>query len=469
MPAAAPAALAATALVAGLGCRPPHPAPVAAVPSEGISIAVYAGKGRSYAVVDDRRTVEVTGRTILLDRIEPGAALATLLIEPLGPAGAALAIDQCARERLAVGPGPAAAPRPGSAARSPAVPVPASVPSPLVACAVTGRPGRYLVRVHHVAASIGFRTQHEIAMTAPDRATVSTRFVVSAPAWGGRAEVVLHDGAPGAGEPPRVLARGTITLDGGAAVIALPPRDVPARLVHVYDGMTRGSIADRTDAAWGRESHRDVRAMLELDDAQLLPAPAYVRIAAGDDVHELRTAYAPDAPSPAEDAAPPASLARSAPPAAPRRLALWIESVAPRQPQAHRPPRRRRHVRQSLRALGHEPRPRAARALDRGAAPPRAPPRDPARAPVPAGARRRHRAHQARRRPGQDRAPLVHDPLLVLSAAATPVFRRAPAPAPAPRARRLRLASCPVPARMVQCSERRPAPPAHGPRGGRTA
>lgn len=300
---------AAAAIAAGLACRAPRRAALSAgpVPAEGISIAVYATKEKSFAVVDDRRTVELTGRTILLDRIEPDAALPTLLVEPLPPARGGLAIVQCARERLAVEPGPAKA-----------AAGPASVVSPLVACTVTGPPGRHLVRVHHVAASIAFRTQHEIAMTAPDRATVSTRFAITTPAWGVRADVVLHAGAPGTGAPPRELGRGSITLDGGTAVIALPPRDVPARLVYVYDGAARGPLADRTEADWGKDSHHDVRAMLELDDPQLLPGPAHVRIPAADGAHEIRTAYAPDEPSPAASAEPAAS-------AAPRRLALWTD------------------------------------------------------------------------------------------------------------------------------------------------
>jgi hypothetical protein len=351
------AALAVTALAAGLACRAPRAARIAAgpVPAEGISIAIYATKERSYGVFDDRRTVEVTGRTILLDRIEPGA-LPTLLIEPLDPTGlrpaprakpvgsppreslslidparGARAIALCARERIAVEPGPAAAGSgspPSSPSRARATAEPASVTSPLVSCTVIGRPGRHLVRVHHVAASIAFRTGHEISLTAPDRATVSTRFAITTPAWGTRADVVLHDGAPGASAPPRELGRGSITLDGGTAVIALPPRDVPARLVYVYDGMTRGTLADRTDVNWGKDSHHEVRAILELDDPQLLPAPAHVRLPAGDGVHEIRTAYAPGEPSPADataSSAPTASSASSAATSAPRRLALWAD------------------------------------------------------------------------------------------------------------------------------------------------
>jgi hypothetical protein len=299
---AGPAALAVAALAVGLGlgCGSPRAAPVvpSAVPAESLSIAVYSGKGRAYAVVDDRRTIEVTGRTILLDRIDPAAALPTLLIEPLGPASGVLVIDQCAREQLAVTSEPSEPVVTSGGAAVSGSSALARVISPMVTCAVTGKPGRYLVRVHHVATSIGFRTQHEIAMSARDRASISTRFAISTPAWGTRAELILHDGAPGDGAAPRVLARGQVTLDGGTAILSLAPRDVPARLVRVYAGIAGGSISDRTDPNWGKDSHHDVRVMLELDDPQLLPAPAHVRLSDGDDVYELRTAYAPDAPLP---------------------------------------------------------------------------------------------------------------------------------------------------------------------------
>jgi hypothetical protein len=172
------------------------------------------------------------------------------------------------------------------------------VDSPLVACTVAGAPGRYRVRVHYVAVSAGFQTQHEIAMTAPDRATISTRLTVRTPAWGARGELVLYDGVPGAGDPPREVGRGAATLDGGTAVLAAPPREVPARLVRVYDGMRRVEGVDRTEPAWGKDSRHDVRVLLELDDPQLLRGPAHVRISrGGGDTYELGTAYLPDDPT----------------------------------------------------------------------------------------------------------------------------------------------------------------------------
>jgi hypothetical protein len=268
---------------------------------EGISIAVYAAAGKGYAVVDDRRAIEVTGRRVLLDRIDRSAALPTLVIEPLGVARGALVIEQCARERLRAEPAAVKVKTKAPDLEELAGAAEAAGPdegmaSPLVACTVRGKPGRYRVRVHYVAAAAPFLTKHEIEMTAPDRATVSTRFAVSMPAWGARGEVVLHEGVPGAGDPPREIGRGPATFDGGTAVIALPPREVPARLVRVFDGMQRTALVDRTDAAWGKDSHHEVRLMLELDDEKLLAGPAHVRLAIGGEVHELSTAYTTEEP-----------------------------------------------------------------------------------------------------------------------------------------------------------------------------
>jgi hypothetical protein len=323
---------------AAAGCGGPRtPPPVVDAP-DGISIAVYVGVGRGYAVVDDRRTIEVAGRRVLLDRIDRGAALSTLVIEPLGAARGKLAIEHCAREQL----------RPDPADPKAAAGVGAGgVASPLVACTVTGAPGRHRVRVHHVAASYGFQTRHEIAMAAPDRATISTRFAVPVPAFRARGEVVLHEGVPGAGDPPREVGRGTVTLDGGVAVIALPPREVPARLVRVYDGMLRATSVEQTDPAWGKDSHHAVRVVLELDDAGLLRGPAHVRITSGADTYEIGTAYAPDDPAGAPErlpegrmgrsavevraaearAAAAAARARAAPATGPVRLPLWIDPL----------------------------------------------------------------------------------------------------------------------------------------------
>jgi hypothetical protein len=387
--AAAAAALAAALAVLAGACGRPR-APRIVDPPEGISIAVYAGAeaGQGYTVVDDRRTIEVTGRRVLLDRIAPDAALSTLVIEPLGAARGALAIEQCARERLRLDPAATAAAEAAAeteAARvarqvrrleelraraaeaaergeAQADAVSASDPaeladgvdSPLVACTVAGAPGRYRVRVHYVAAASGFQTQHEIAMTTPERATVSTRLTVATPAWGARGELVLYDGVPGAGDPPREVGRGAATLDGGTAVIAAPPREVPARLVRVYDGMRRTEGVEPTEPEWGRSSRHDVRVLLELDDPRLLRGPAHVRLAGrGGEPDALPSAYVPGDPTGATAflaaglaegrmgsmraragegsgellprRAPAAQAPEQAAHAGPRRLPLWID------------------------------------------------------------------------------------------------------------------------------------------------
>jgi hypothetical protein len=355
----AAAGAAVLALAAAAGCGPPPARPVVD-PPDGISIAVYVGAQRGFAVIDDRRTIEVTGRQVLLDRIERSAALPTLVIEPLGAARGALAIEPCAREQLRFDPtGLRPAPRaePAAAGPAPAGPGEGSgdegAPSPLLACTVTGAPGRYRVRVHYVAAPYGFKARHEIAMAAPDRATISTRLIVPTPAWGARGELVLYDGVPGSGDPPREIGRGMATLDGGVAVIALPPREVPARLVRVFEGMTHHAGIDQADLAWGKDSHHDVVVMLELDDARLLLAPAHVRIALGGDTYEIGTTYAVDDPARLPEL-PPGDMASrrpelsqpvpqvsapspppSSPPAAPseaaaarpKRLPLWTDPL----------------------------------------------------------------------------------------------------------------------------------------------
>lgn len=251
-------ALVAAAVAACSGPRAP-----ASVPAAGLAISVYSGPDRTQAVIDDRRVIDVAAErsTIWLDRIDAAAALSTLVIEPLG--GRALAFDQCARPRLGDG-----------------------VISPLVACAVRGPPGRHLVRVHYVTASFPrIDAQHEIAVTA-DRATIATRYTLVTPAWGVRAELALFDGLPGGTDAPRALASSRAALDGGTAILHVPPRTVPARLVRVFRG-----DAPEPFPARNQSTRDDVRVMLELDDPQLRPAPAYVRVADGPDRGELATAY----------------------------------------------------------------------------------------------------------------------------------------------------------------------------------
>lgn len=269
----------------------PRAPSTAATPAEGLAIAIYGDPARGYGVVDDRRVVEVAGGTLVLDRIDPAAPLHTLLIEPLR-AGDALRVTSCVRERiddsaaalaqLAAARGerprrvivmhdPEDAPEQfelrDSDEMEPAIMPDPSVLSPLVKCRVDARPGQHLVRVLHVTSALRFRSQHDVAMTAAEHATVATRFAIDTPAWGAaRAEVVLYEGIPGGAAPPNELARGPIRLDGSTAILATPPRELAARLRSIYDGTKLEDSHDvkPSDIVWGRESRHQVWVWLEL-------------------------------------------------------------------------------------------------------------------------------------------------------------------------------------------------------------
>ena len=161
--------------------------------------------------------------------------------------------------------------------------------SPVLRCAARGRPGRYLVRLLYVSGLLGYRAQHDIAATAPGRATVVSRFAIVTPAWRTRADVALFDG--GVGSAPREIARGAIELDGSTAVLATPPREVTARLRRVYDGgVRRPEGPDPDDPRWGRESHPAVWVWLELGDLadRLAPGPVHARVElAGEPVRDI--------------------------------------------------------------------------------------------------------------------------------------------------------------------------------------
>lgn len=299
-----PVLLAGLAGLAGeaLACHRAPAVPVAAV-HDGIAIALYArSSGDGYGVVDDRRWVAVSGDTLVLDRVDPGAALPSLVIEPL--AGGPLDVGACLRHRIA--PPPAAG---GSAAGggSRADPAQASERvAPVLRCTVRARPGRYLVRLLYVSPGLGYRAQHDVALTAPGRATVVSRFAIVTPAWRTRADVALFDGAPGGApraapaggsgdarggdHPPREIARGTVALDGGTAVLALAPRAVDARLRRIYDGaVRRPDRPDPRDPRWGRDSHPAVWVWLELGElAALPPGPVHAHVElAGEPVRDI--------------------------------------------------------------------------------------------------------------------------------------------------------------------------------------
>lgn len=257
---AAAAMLAAVTEIAVLGalaapaCRAPGTAPVAAV-ADGVAIALYARpSGDGYGVVDDRRWVDVAGDSVVLDRVEPGAALPSLVIEPL--AGGALDIGACLRDRAAAG---------------------------ALRCTVHAQPGRYLIRLLYVSPQLRYRSQHEATATAPGRATLHSRFSIATPDWRSYAELTLYDGVPGGEPAPREIARGRVVLDGGTAMLEVAARDVAARLRRVYDGAVRRSDGpDPRDPRWGRESQSSVWLWLELPglgDAGLAPGAVHVHVA----------------------------------------------------------------------------------------------------------------------------------------------------------------------------------------------
>jgi hypothetical protein len=275
--------------------------PAIAAP-EGISIAIYTSAEKSYGVVDDRRYIEVAGETVLLDRIDPAAALQSLVIEPLG--ADAIRVVSCVRERIdetADGLASLAGARDerpkriivlhdphdfSSADRfhfedtkqmEPAVLPGASVLSPLVRCRVKAREGKHLVRVMHVSSNLTFQTQHELTMTTADRVTIATRFAIVTPRWRERAQVTLFEGAPGELVPPRELARGPMVLDGSVAILGGEPREYAARLRSIYEGVKLDDPDDDikpNDIVWGRASRRHVWTWIELADAVTLPAGA---------------------------------------------------------------------------------------------------------------------------------------------------------------------------------------------------
>ena len=279
--------------------------PIAALPgaaTAGVSIALYRGgtPATSYGMVDDRRWIDLDDHELVLDDVDAGASLASIVIEPLE--GLPLAVDRCAREAWPTLPADAPPrserPRPrdalGVRSNDPGVATnPAATVAPSVRCSVRGAPGRRLVRILYVSHSLTYTTQHDLAMASSDRAALATRFTFATPNWHEHAEVVLFDGAPRGEHPPSELGRGAVQLDGSIAILASKPRAVAARLVRIYDGAIASLVVDPSDVHWAAESSHFVWVWIELADTTLSPGPMHVRIGVPDEpVREL------DLPSP---------------------------------------------------------------------------------------------------------------------------------------------------------------------------
>ncbi len=243
------------ACVVSVACGRHAPPSNAKPPEAGISIALYRSGKTSYGVVDDRRHVEIRGSSILLDNIDPGASLASLVIETADPR---LQIGPCTRERL---PDQVESNKLAAYERhveemrrerrlprryTRPAPVPPKVTrvaerfAPIVQCNVAGTPGKYLVRIVYVSTTLGYRVQNDIEVHDATKARIESRFAVVTPPWRARAEIVVFDGLPGGAEPPRELTRGTVTLDGGTSILQIPSREMPALLRRVFEGVGFG-------------------------------------------------------------------------------------------------------------------------------------------------------------------------------------------------------------------------------------
>lgn len=278
-------------LVAVAACRTPPPADISATPSAGISIALYQLGDQSYAVVDDRRWVEVRDGSLVLDHLDPGATLPTLVLEPL--AGSSIVVGTCSRDIAEMPAGDVATTKrkpidleeddeegddgddevrdkkdPVAVRATPAKP--SVVATSSVRCAVTGPSGKHLLRVLYVSSTLSYRAQHDIAMSTAEHVMLTSRYAIRTPAWGGKAEVTLFDSMPGREQAPVEIARGQIVLDGSTAILATPTHAVDATLRRVYTG--EPSNGSDEDDAIGDSVHA-VWVWLDLALPRLAPGP----------------------------------------------------------------------------------------------------------------------------------------------------------------------------------------------------
>ncbi|HTL37581.1 MAG TPA: hypothetical protein VL326_30830 [Kofleriaceae bacterium] len=340
-------AVVAVALVA---CHAHGPPKNVKATEAGVSIAVYERDGAGYSVIDDRRWIELGNQTsILLSNIDPGADLASLVLEPTNPA---LHVGSCTRERLPERPlvdnleeyskqqqiirEAIERERRIRAIRGEAMPAPPAPPRvtpgdaryvPVVRCEVNGPPGKYLVRMLYVSTTLRYRAQHDVALSVgadqvgPDgsvtrgdgtKATVISRFALETPSWRQRAEVVLFDGVPGAEHPPKEVTRGSVELDGSVAILAIDPQQTSAEIRRVYDGaVITDGVGDQTDPMWGRESQNSIWVWLDLGAIRLAPGPIHIHLEQAD--------------GPVDVDVPSESRKQEDEPNAPLRLPLWAD------------------------------------------------------------------------------------------------------------------------------------------------
>ncbi len=321
------------ACMTAVGCGSRTTPSNAKPPEAGISIALYRSGGTGYGVVDDRRWVEISGSTILLGNIDPGASLASLVLETSSD----VRIGPCTRERLPDADDVPRSPldaatqqrrlelaRAQARAREyeprryrrpvPVRPEPAAQPSekfaPIVQCDVAGAPGKYLVRILYVSSTLSYRVQHDIEVRDATKATIESRFAFQTPHWRERAEVVLFDGLPGGVEPPREITRGPATLDGGTSVLIVASREVPALLRRIFEGAS----FDVEDESYELD-FTSVWATLEIPNVRLVPGPirAHVELDGEDRWIDIPMKRADPKAKPDDDE--------------PFRVKLWIDSA----------------------------------------------------------------------------------------------------------------------------------------------
>jgi hypothetical protein len=299
--------------VAAAGCHA-HPAPLhGTAPDAGISIALYRQGDTAYGIVDDRRVIDIDTDRVLLANIDPGAALASLVIET---GSADLRIGPCTRQRLPDTVAPTDdADRPEIHHENPPV-TELRVPpprepvitrtlryAPVVECAAHGKRGRYPVRIIYVSDALAYRVQHQIALGDPATATIDSRFVLQTPPWHTSASVVVFDGIPGGARPPRDVAHGTLTLDGGTSVVLAPARDVHASVRYIVRQSGPGDA--HAAAVW---------ATLELPGITLAPGPIHLHVTLDGDDRWIATTTPDDDESD-----------ESAGESSPLRLPMWID------------------------------------------------------------------------------------------------------------------------------------------------